>query len=92
MSSHMGNTDSTKEAVGISPTPARVTLSQGAMNHLRVAQNKHNDPILRARAVKELSRMRGQYEEIDRFFDMLDRADRAEAARKRIVALKNPIR
>lgn len=92
MSSTTGVNDSTVEQVGLIPTPAIVTLSQGAMNHLRVAQNKHNDPILRARAVKELSRMRGQHEEIDRFFDMLDRADRAEAARKRIVALKNPIR
>jgi hypothetical protein len=92
MSSTEGIVDSTIRQVGKIPTPQIVTLSQAAINHLRVAQNKHNDPILRERAMKELTRLRGQHEEIDRYFDMLDRAERAEKARKRMAALVNPIR
>jgi hypothetical protein len=46
------------------PTPIApsvpTALSEAARNHLTIAQNdRHNDPIIIARAVKELERFRG---------------------------------
>ena len=75
------------EPTPISPA-AIVPLSEAARNHLTIAQNdRHNDPIIIARAVKELERFRGD-PAVDFWFKRQDDAKKLAALKVRIVAFK----
>ena len=59
-----------------------------ARNLVRVVRGKDNDPVLVARALKELQRFR-QYDEVEAIFVEVEREERARIVRQRILALKN---
>lgn len=80
-------TDSRIEQLGPVPTVAEVILPEVVLNHLRVARNKDVDPILRARAVKELQRHKA-LPEVDAFFTRLAEIEASIVAKRKIQALK----
>lgn len=58
-----------------------------ARNLVRVATGKDNDPLLIARALKELQRFR-QYDEVNAVFVEIEREEKARLVKERITALK----
>lgn len=62
-----------------------------ARNLLAVADNKDTDPVVRARAVKELSRFRGDYS-VDAFFERIEDREKLRILRQRIQRIEQPIR